>query len=183
MSRIGIQPVIVPTAVKTFLRGQTLKVEGPMGKVEQEFHSDMEIEIAESEGKILVRRPSEEKKHKALHGLTRTLIHNMVEGVTKGYKKSLEINGVGYNAKMQGRELVLAIGFCHPVILKIPQGVDLEIPHPTNIVVKGCDKQQVGQFAANIRRVRPPEPYKGKGIRYTGEIIRLKAGKKFGSAD
>ena len=183
MSRIGKQPVSVPGGVKAFLRGQTLKVEGPVGKVEQEFHSDMVIEIADSEGRILVKRPSDGKKHKALHGLTRTLINNMVEGVTKGFEKKLEINGVGYNAKLQGRELVLAIGFCHPVMMKIPQGVELEIPQATSIVIKGCDKQQVGQFAANIRRVRPPEPYKGKGIRYSDEVIRRKAGKKFGSGE
>ena len=183
MSRIGKQPVAVPTGVKAFLRGQTLKVEGPVGKIEHEFHSDMVIEVGDSEGRILVKRPSDDKKHKALHGLTRTLINNMVEGVTKGFEKKLEITGVGYNAKLQGRELVLAIGFCHPVMMKIPQGLDLEIPQATSIVIKGCDKQQVGQFAANIRRVRPPEPYKGKGIRYSDEVIRRKAGKKFGSGE
>jgi large subunit ribosomal protein L6 len=183
MSRIGKQPVVVPAGVRTFLRGTTLKVEGPVGKVEQEFHPEMAIEIAENGEQILVKRPSDVKKHKALHGLTRTLIHNMIEGVTKGFQKKLEITGVGYNAKLQGRELVLAIGFCHPVLMKIPQGLELEIPQATSIVIKGCDKQQVGQFAANIRRVRPPEPYKGKGIRYSGEVIRRKAGKKFGSGE
>ena len=182
MSRIGTKPVAVPGNVKAFLREKTLKVEGPLGKLEQTFHQDMNLTLDEGK-EIRVERPSDRKEHRSLHGLTRTLVDNMIQGVTKGFEKQLDIIGVGYNAKLQGRELVLAIGFCHPVHLKIPEGIEIEPISPTKIRIKGCDKQAVGQFAANIRRVRPPEPYKGKGIRYADEYVRRKAGKKFGSGE
>jgi len=180
MSRIGLKPITIPDGVKTFVREGNVKVEGPNGKLEQETPAEISVEIDEGSKQIVVKRPSDAKKHRALHGLTRALVANMIEGVSKGFERQLEIIGTGYNAKLQGRELVLNIGFCHPVLLKIPQGVEVDVPAATQVVVKGADKQQVGQFAANIRGVRPPEPYKGKGIKYRGEQIRRKAGKKTG---
>ncbi|MBI4612157.1 MAG: 50S ribosomal protein L6 [Planctomycetes bacterium] len=183
MSRIGKKPVPIPDGVKVFLRDHTLKVEGPLGKLEQTFHPEMKIEIENDARRIAVLRPSDAKQHRALHGLTRTLIANMVQGVTQGYKKELQIEGVGYNAKRQGRELVITIGFCHPVILKIPEGLEVELSSATAFAIQGCDKQKVGQFAAEIHKIRPPDPYKAKGVRYLGEHIRRKAGKKFGSSE
>ncbi len=183
MSRIGLKPIPIPSGVKAFVRDTTVKVEGPNGKIEQTFHPDMKVELDEKARIIRVSRPSDRKEHKALHGLTRSLVANMVEGVTKGYERSLEIVGVGYNAKLQGRELLLTVGYVNPALLKIPEGLKVELPAPVKIIIKGCDKQLVGEFAARVRRVRPPEPYKGKGIKYVGEVIRRKAGKKFGSSE
>ncbi|NLY52386.1 MAG: 50S ribosomal protein L6 [Firmicutes bacterium] len=175
MSRIGRMPVEIPSGVEVKVDGQTVTVQGPKGTLTQEFHPDMVIAL---EGNTLtVQRPSDDKKHKALHGLTRSLIANMIEGVTKGYQKNLEISGVGYRAALQGNKLVLSMGFSHPVEFEPEPGIEFEVPAPTRISVKGIDKQLVGETAARIRAVRPPEPYLGKGIRYAGEHIRRKAGK------
>ena len=175
MSRIGKMPVEIPSGVEVKVEGQTVTVRGPKGTLTQEFHPDMVIAL---EGNTLtVQRPSDEKNHRALHGLTRSLIANMIEGVTKGYQKNLEITGVGYRAALQGNKLVLSMGFSHPVEFEPEPGIEFEVPAPTRISVKGIDKQLVGETAARIRAVRPPEPYLGKGIRYAGEHIRRKAGK------
>ncbi|MGI6566685.1 MAG: 50S ribosomal protein L6 [Firmicutes bacterium] len=175
MSRIGRMPVEVPSGVEVNVDGQTVTVRGPKGTLTQEFHPDMAIAL---EGNtITVQRPSDEKNHRALHGLTRSLLANMIEGVTKGYQKNLEITGVGYRAALQGNKLVLSMGFSHPVEFEPEPGIEFEVPAPTRIAVKGIDKQLVGETAAQIRAVRPPEPYLGKGIRYAGEHIRRKAGK------
>jgi large subunit ribosomal protein L6 len=184
MSRIGKKPIEVPESVVNLtLSGSTVAVEGPLGKLEQTFHSDMEITYDKGTRLLKVNRPSDNKKHRALHGLTRALIANMVHGVVTGYQKRLDIVGIGYNARIQGNNLVLQIGFSHPVTFEIPEGLVVEVPQNTVILVKGMDKQKVGQFAANVRAVRPPEPYKGKGIRYANEVIRRKAGKAFGSGE
>ena len=181
MSRIGKQPVTLPTGVKATVDGTTVKVEGPKGKLEQTFHHEMAIAL--DGGAVVVTRPSDQKRHKALHGLTRALIQNMVTGVEKGYEKVLEIHGNGYNASAKGSTITLQIGFCHPVDMHAPEGVAVEVVRgrPIKIKLSGIDKNQLTQFAANVRRVRPPEPYKEKGIRYEGEVIRKKAGKAFGS--
>ncbi|MEE8142724.1 MAG: 50S ribosomal protein L6 [Planctomycetota bacterium] len=179
MSRIGKKPVEVPAGVKVDLIGRTITVSGPKGKLSWEYHRKVEVKV--DNGKVTVNRTAAGKLARALHGTTRQLIQNMVQGVSEGFKKRLDIVGVGYNAKVQGKKLVLAIGFCHPVEFDIPEGIELEIPQPTHVVVRGMDKQMVGQFAAEIRRVRPPEPYKGKGIMYQNEVIRRKATKSFGS--
>jgi len=175
VSRIGKMPVEIPSGVEVKVDGQTVTVRGPKGTLTQEFHPDMIIAL---EGNtVVVRRPSDEKQHRALHGLTRALIANMIEGVTKGYQKDLEISGVGYRAALQGKKLVLTMGFSHPVEFEPEPGIEFEVPAPTRITVRGIDKQLVGETAARIRAVRPPEPYLGKGIRYAGERIRRKAGK------
>ncbi len=175
MSRIGRMPVEIPNGVEVKIDGQTVTVRGPKGTLTQEFHPDMVIAL---EGNtVTVQRPSDDKKHRALHGLTRSLIANMIEGVTKGYQKNLEISGVGYRAALQGTKLVLSMGFSHPVEFEPAPGIEFEVPAPTRITVRGIDKQLVGETAAQIRAVRPPEPYLGKGIRYAGEHIRRKAGK------
>ena len=175
MSRIGKMPVEIPSGVEVKVEGQTVTVRGPKGTLTQEFHPDMVIAL---EGNtVTVQRPSDDKKHRALHGLTRSLIANMIEGVTKGYQKNLEISGVGYRAALQGTKLVLSMGFSHPVEFEPAPGIEFEVPAPTRITVRGIDKQLVGETAAQIRAVRPPEPYLGKGIRYAGEHIRRKAGK------
>ncbi|NLA59322.1 MAG: 50S ribosomal protein L6 [Firmicutes bacterium] len=175
MSRIGRMPVEIPNGVEVKIDGQTVTVRGPKGTLTQEFHPDMVIAL---EGNtVTVQRPSDDKKHRALHGLTRSLIANMIEGVTKGYQKNLEISGVGYRAALQGTKLVLSMGFSHPVKFEPAPGIEFEVPAPTRITVRGIDKQLVGETAAQIRAVRPPEPYLGKGIRYAGEHIRRKAGK------
>jgi len=179
MSRIGKQPIKVPAGVTVEVSGRRVAVKGSKGSLEMNVHPEMTVEIDAETGAILVKRPSDVDRHRALHGLTRTLVANMVEGVTKGFEKRLEIVGVGYNAKVQGRKLVLQIGFSHPVEMDPPEGVEVAAPAPTRIVITGADKQAVGQFAAEVRRVRPPEPYKGKGIRYEGEFVRRKAGKAF----
>jgi len=175
MSRIGKQPIEIPKGVDIKVEGNKVTVKGQKGTLEKEFHKDMIINI--DDGKISVLRPSDIKLHKSLHGLTRTLINNMIEGVTKGFEKSLEINGVGYRAQKQGKKLVLTLGYSHPVEMEEPEGITVEVPAPNKIIVKGSDKQAVGEFAAKIRAKRLPEVYKGKGIRYENEVIRLKEGK------
>lgn len=176
MSRIGKKPVLIPDKVKATLEGNTVRVEGPKGKLEKEFHRDMIIKLAD-DNTLVVERPSENKLHKSLHGLTRTLLNNMVQGVAIGFQKNLELVGVGYRAAMQGKKLVLTVGYSHPVEIEPPDGIEIEVPAPTKISVKGIDKELVGAIAANIRAVREPEPYKGKGIKYENEHIRRKVGK------
>ncbi|MBS4537341.1 50S ribosomal protein L6 [Clostridium sp. D2Q-11] len=176
MSRIGLKPIEIPSGVEIKLDEKNyMVVKGPKGTLEQQLDRDMTIEIKDNE--ITVSRPTENKKHKSIHGLTRTLIDNMVVGVTKGYEKTLEIVGVGYRAQKQGKKLALNLGFSHPVEMDDPEGIETEVPSNTKIVVKGIDKQQVGNYAAVIRALRKPEPYKGKGIRYQGERVRRKEGK------
>ena len=175
MSRIGKQPVAIPPGVEVEIEGKTVRVKGPKGQLSREFHPDMVIR--REEDRLRVERPSGNKLHRSLHGLTRTLLNNMVLGVTRGFEKTLELSGVGYRATRQGKKLVLAMGYSHPVEIVPEEGLEVEVPAPTKIVVKGIDKERVGNLAAAIRRVRPPEPYKGKGIRYEGEKIRRKAGK------
>ncbi len=175
MSRIGRMPVKIPSGVDVKIDGQTVAVKGPRGSIEKRFHPDMKVT---AQGDVLVvERPSEEKPHKSLHGLTRSLLANMIRGVTEGFTKELEIQGTGYRAVKQGKDLVLTVGYSHQVEIKADEGIEFEVPAPTRITVKGIDKEQVGQVAADIRKVRPPDPYKGKGIRYTGERVRHKAGK------
>jgi large subunit ribosomal protein L6 len=176
MSRIGKQPIEIPGGVNVSILSGRVMVNGPLGELTQEVPARMKIE--QENGQITVARPTDRGDDRALHGLTRSLIANMVEGVTKGFEKRLELQGVGYRAAMQGADLRLDVGFSHPVVMKAPQGITFEVPTPTEIVVKGVDKQQVGQTAAEVRKVRPPEPYKGKGIRYTGEYVRRKVGKR-----
>ena len=175
MSRIGKVPVAIPQGVEVTVEGSTVTVGGPKGQLRQSFHPDMRIE--RRDGSLVVQRPSDEKQHRALHGLTRALLANMVIGVTQGYQKVLVLNGVGYRAALQGGRLVLTVGFSHPVEIEAPEGITIEVPQPNRIVVRGIDKQLVGEVAARIRRVRPAEPYLGKGIAYEGERIRRKAGK------
>jgi large subunit ribosomal protein L6 len=176
MSRIGRQPIPLPDSVSVALSPGRVQVNGPLGELVQAVPARMNL--SQRDGEIVVERPTERGEDRALHGLTRTLIANMVEGVTKGFEKRLEIQGVGYRATMRGQALELAVGFSHPVVKEPPAGISFEVPVPTQIVVKGTDKQQVGQVAAEIRKVRPPEPYKGKGIRYEGEPVRRKVGKR-----
>ncbi len=176
MSRIGKLPVKIDTGVTiTVDDSNVVTVKGPKGTLSQQMHPDMQIE--QDNGVLTVKRPSDDKAHRALHGLTRSLIHNMVVGVTAGFEKKLEIVGTGYRAQLQGKNLVLNMGFSHPVEFQPPQGITFEVPAPNKISVKGIDKQAVGQVAANVREVRPPEPYKGKGIRYEGEVVLRKEGK------
>jgi large subunit ribosomal protein L6 len=176
MSRIGKQPIELPTSVNVSLSPGRVMVNGPLGELTQDVPARMQI--AQANGVITVVRPTERGDDRALHGLTRTLIANMVEGVTKGFEKRLELQGVGYRAALQGADLRLDVGYSHPVVIKAPQGITFEVPTPTEVVVKGVDKQQVGQISAEVRKVRPPEPYKGKGIRYQGEYVRRKVGKR-----
>src|SRR3954462_4456999 len=176
MSRIGKKPIEVPAGVIVSVDPGRVTVSGPKGELRQEVPQRMQI--AQEEGTVTVTRPTERGEDRALHGLTRTLIANMVEGVTNGFEKRLEIQGVGYRANLQGRKLVLALGYSHPVELEAPEGIDFEVPQPTRIVVRGISKQAVGEVAANIRKQRPPEPYKGKGIRYEGEYVQRKVGKR-----
>ena len=179
MSRIGKQPVAIPSGVDVSLSGRTLTVKGPKGTLTQEVHPDVIIDIADSE--VVVTRPNDERENRALHGLFRSLISNMVVGVTEGYTRRLEIVGVGYRAALRGSSgLTLQMGFSHPVEFDAPDGVSFEVPTPTRITINGIDKQAVGQVAANIRKIRKPEPYKGKGIRYEGELVRRKSGKAAG---
>lgn len=175
MSRIGKKPITVPAGVDVKIDGATVTVKGPKGTLTNTFNADMIIKLEGTE--IIVDRPSENKMHKSLHGLTRTLIGNMVEGVTNGYKKTLEIEGIGYRAAKQGKDLVMNLGYSHQVVVPEIDGITIEVPNNTTIVVNGIDKQVVGQIAAEIREKRPPEPYKGKGIRYQGERIIRKEGK------
>ena len=176
MSRIGKQPIPVPESVNVSLSPGRVQVNGPLGELVQQIPARMKVEQRDSE--LVVERPTERGDDRALHGLTRSLIANMVEGVTKGFEKRLEIQGVGYRATMRGQALEVAVGFSHPVVKEPPAGISFEVPTPTEIVVKGTDKQQVGQVAAEVRKIRPPEPYKGKGIRYAGEHVRRKVGKR-----
>lgn len=175
MSRIGKMPIPVPSGVDFKLDGNVVTVKGPNGTLSRELNKEMIIKY--EDGVVTVSRPSDDKEHRSLHGLTRTLIANMIEGVTKGYTKELEINGVGYRAAMQGKSLNLTLGYSHPVIMEPIEGTTIEVPQPTQILVKGADKQLVGHVAALIREKRPPEPYKGKGIKYVDEVIRRKEGK------
>lgn len=175
MSRIGRMPITIPQGVTVNINNNVVTVKGQKGTLTKELHKDMIIKI--EDGVIFVNRPSESKIHRSLHGLTRTLINNMVQGVTKGYEKVLEINGVGYRAQKQGNKLVLTLGYSHPVEMVEPEGITVEVPAPNKIIVKGSDKQAVGQFAAQIRAKREPEVYKGKGIKYDYEVIRRKEGK------
>ncbi len=176
MSRIGRMPIAVPAGVDVKVGANNdVTVKGPKGTLSQQLHPDMKIEM--KDGEINIIRPSEQKKHKALHGLTRSLLANMVTGVTEGFQKELEINGVGYRAQMQGKKLVLNLGYSHPVEMDEIKGIEIEVPAPNKIIVKGADKQLVGHVAANIREKRLPEPYKGKGIKYVTEHIRRKEGK------
>ncbi len=176
MSRIGKRPIDIPDGVSVDLAPGRVTVRGPNGELSQQVPQRMRIQ--QEDGTIVVQRPTERGPDRALHGLTRTLIANMVEGVTRGFEKKLEVHGVGYRAALRGSALELNVGFSHPVVKEAPPGITLEVPAPTQIVVRGADKQQVGQVAADIRRVRPPEPYKGKGIRYDGEHVRRKVGKR-----
>ncbi len=175
MSRIGRLPIAIPAGVEVKVNGQEVTVKGPKGTLTQAFRP--ELSIAVEDNSIVVTRPDDSKTCRSLHGLTRTLIHNMVVGVTEGFKKELEVNGVGYRAAKQGKDLVLNVGFSHQVVVPEIDGITIEVPSPNAIVVLGTDKQKVGQFAAEIREKRPPEPYKGKGIRYAGEHVRRKEGK------
>lgn len=180
MSRVGRLPVEIPDGVTVTVDGSQVAVEGPEGSLSQTFDPDMMIEV--EDGKVVVRRPTDRSRHRSLHGLTRSLIYNMVQGVTEPFERSLEIHGVGYRARKQGRNLMLNVGFSHQVEFEAPEGIDIDVENPTLIHVRGADKQLVGQVAAEIRLIRPPEPYKGKGIRYVGEQVRRKAGKATVSA-
>ena len=176
MSRIGRQPIPIPESVTVRVEPDRVDVKGPKGELSERIPRD--IEVVQEDGQLLVRRPTNRGEHRALHGLTRSLVANMVIGVTDGYAKTLEIQGVGYRAQKRGSDLELALGFSHPVPIKAPDGIEFEVPQPTRIVVRGISKQLVGEVAANIRKQRPPEPYKGKGIRYVGEHVRRKVGKR-----
>ena len=176
MSRIGRQPIPIPESVTVRVEPDRVDVKGPKGELSERIPRDMEV--VQEDGQLLVRRPTNRGEHRALHGLTRSLVANMVIGVTDGYAKTLEIQGVGYRAQKRGSDLELALGFSHPVPIKAPDGIEFEVPQPTRIVVRGISKQLVGEVAANIRKQRPPEPYKGKGIRYEGEYVARKVGKR-----
>jgi large subunit ribosomal protein L6 len=176
MSRIGRQPIELPSGVSVSISPGRVMVNGPLGELSQQVPQRMKVE--QQDGSVLVSRPTDRGDDRALHGLTRSLIANMVQGVTGGFEKRLEIQGVGYRASLRGTDLELNVGFSHPVVLEAPAGITFDVPTPTEIVVKGTDKQMVGQTAAEIRKVRKPEPYKGKGIRYEGEYVRRKVGKR-----
>ncbi len=176
MSRIGRQPIPVPAGVTISIAPERVTVNGPKGELSERIHRDMQVSQEGEE--VLVRRPTDRGEHRALHGLTRTLVANMVQGVTAGFEKRLEIQGVGYRAQLRGRDLELALGYSHPVSIKAPDGIEFEVPQPTRITVRGASKQQVGEVAALIRKQRKPEPYKGKGIRYEGEYVARKVGKR-----
>ena len=175
MSRIGKMPIEIPAGVTVTINGTEVAVKGPKGELKNNFHQDITVAV---EGNVInVTRPSDQKEHRALHGLTRTLVANMVEGVTNGYTKELEVLGVGYRVAKQGKDLVMNLGYSHQVIMSEIPGITIDVPSPNKIIISGPDKQQVGQFAAEVREKRPPEPYKGKGIRYVGEYVRHKEGK------
>ena len=175
MSRIGRLPITIPAGVDVTIDGRTVTVKGPKGQLSRELHPD--IAVSREDGSIVVTRPTEQKVHKQLHGLTRTLVNNMVVGVTDGYRKGLEITGVGYRAQLVGNKLQLNLGYSHPIEIDPPAGISFEVENPTRLAVVGIDKELVGQIAAQVRATRKPEPYKGKGVRYSGEYIRRKAGK------
>jgi large subunit ribosomal protein L6 len=176
MSRIGRKPIPVPTGVTVVVERETVRVAGPRGDLMERKSKDIDV-VQEGE-ELIVTRPTDRGEHRALHGLTRSLVANMVEGVTSGFTKTLEIQGVGYRAVLKGSDLELALGYSHPVSIKAPQGIEFEVPIPTRVIVKGNSKQQVGELAAIIRKQRPPEPYKGKGVRYEGEYVARKVGKR-----
>jgi large subunit ribosomal protein L6 len=176
MSRIGKQPIPVPATVDVTIEPDVVRVNGPRGTLEERVSTDLKIE--KNDGEVVVSRPTDRGEHRALHGLTRSLIANMVTGVTEGFEKRLEIQGVGYRANLRGKDIELAVGYSHPVTIKAPEGIDFEVPAPTQIIVRGNSKQAVGEIAAQIRKVRPPEPYKGKGIRYSDEYVMRKVGKR-----
>jgi large subunit ribosomal protein L6 len=176
VSRIGKQPIPVPSGVTVAIEPGVVRVNGPKGELSERIHRD--ITVAQDEAQLVVTRPTDRGEHRALHGLTRSLVANMVTGVTDGYTKTLEIQGVGYRAQKKGNDLELSLGYSHPVSVKAPQGIEFEVPQPTRVIVRGIDKQLVGEVAANIRKQRPPEPYKGKGIRYEGEYVARKVGKR-----
>ncbi|MGI8580275.1 MAG: 50S ribosomal protein L6 [Solirubrobacteraceae bacterium] len=176
MSRIGRKPIPLPTGVTVSIEPEVVRVNGPRGELFERVPRD--IAIAHEEDRLLVTRPTDRSEHRALHGLTRSLVANMVEGVTSGFEKRLEIQGVGYRAALKGRDLELALGYSHPVSIKAPEGIEFEVPLPTRVIVRGNSKQVVGEIAANIRKSRPPEPYKGKGVRYEGEYVPRKVGKR-----
>ena len=176
MSRFGRKPIAVPDTVTVAVAPGSVAVKGPKGELSQRLSTDMKVE--QSDGTVTVERPTDRGEHRALHGLTRSLIANMVEGVTEGFEKRLEIQGVGYRAQLKGKRLEMALGFSHPVSIEPPEGIEFEVPQPTEVIVRGIDKQLVGQVAADIRKRRPPEPYKGKGIRYRDEHVARKVGKR-----
>ena len=176
MSRIGRKPIPVPDTVTVEVAPGSVAVKGPKGELSQQLSTDMKVE--QSDGTVTVERPTDRGEHRALHGLTRSLIANMVEGVTEGFEKRLEIQGVGYRAQLKGKSLEMALGFSHPVSIEPPDGIEFEVPQPTEVIVRGIDKQLVGQIAADIRKRRPPEPYKGKGVRYRDEHVARKVGKR-----
>ena len=180
MSRIGKQPIPLPSGVDVFIEPELVRVKGPRGELEERVSRELKVEQAEENGDrvVVVKRPTDRGEHRALHGLTRSLIANMVQGVTEGFEKRLDIQGVGYRAQLRGKDIELAVGFSHPVSVKAPEGIEFEVPAPTQIVVRGSSKQVVGEIAARIRKVRPPEPYKGKGIRYRDEYVARKVGKR-----
>jgi len=176
MSRIGKLPIEIPTGVDVHVEPGLVRVKGPKGQLEQRVSVDLAFEREDSS--LLVKRPTDRKDHRALHGLTRSLVYNMVVGVTEGFEKRLEIQGVGYRAQLKGKNLELALGYSHPVKIDAPDGIEFEVPLPTQVVVRGIDKQAVGEIAARVRKSRPPEPYKGKGVRYAGEHVARKVGKR-----
>jgi large subunit ribosomal protein L6 len=176
VSRIGKQPIPVPDGVEVAIEPELVRVKGPRGELSERVARD--IEVTREDGQLVVRRPTDRGEHRALHGLTRSLIANMVQGVTEGFEKRLEIQGVGYRAQLRGNAVELSVGYSHTVTVQAPDGIELEVPAPTQIVVRGISKQAVGEVAARIRKVRPPEPYKGKGIRYQGEYVARKVGKR-----
>jgi large subunit ribosomal protein L6 len=176
MSRIGRQPIPVPSGVEVALEPELVRVKGPKGELQERISRDMKIE--QGDGQLTVSRPSDRRDHRALHGLTRSLVANMVQGVTDGFEKRLQIQGVGYRAALRGKDIELSVGYSHAVTINAPAGVEFEVPVPTQIIVRGASKQAVGEIAARIRKVRPPEPYKGKGIRYDGEHVVRKVGKR-----
>jgi large subunit ribosomal protein L6 len=176
MSRIGKQPIELPSGVNVAISPGRVQVNGPLGELSQSVPARMQV--SQEDGTLVVKRPTERGDDRALHGLTRSLLANMVEGVTKGFEKRLELQGVGYRAALRGTDLELNVGYSHPVVIRPPQGINFEVPDATSVLVKGIDKQQVGEIAAQVRKVRPPEPYKGKGIRYEGEYVRRKVGKR-----
>lgn len=181
MSRIGKQPVSIPNGVNVQINGRAIQIDGPKGKLNWEHHPKMKVEFDQDSKSIKVTRPNDERENRALHGLTRSLIANMVEGVTNGFEKRLKVEGIGYQARLDQKTVVLTVGYAHTVDVTAPDGVDVEVPDPTTIVVRGADKQKVGQYAAEIRKARKPEPYKGKGVRYENEQVRRKEGKSFAS--
>ena len=178
MSRIGRKPIAIPAGVEVKLADGVATVKGPKGTLTQAIHPNMKVEVAD--GQILVTRPDDEKENRALHGLTRALLNNMVEGVTNGFSKQLDVNGVGYRVQKQGKDLVMTLGYSHLVTVSEIPGITIDVPGPNTIIIRGADKQLVGQFAAEVREKRPPEPYKGKGIKYADEVIRRKEGKTGG---